>query len=187
MTLFGEGDTIAAIATAVGGGIGVIRVSGPEALALARQHFDGLPDRPQPRHLYHGWWLSGTGAPLDEGLLAFMPGPRSYTGEDVVEVHLHGGALNLRRCLQVCWDAGIRPAGPGEFTRRAFLNGRLSLDQAEAVADLIHAEDELAASAALELAPGTHPISLSFFTLRSEPKLELELTRNDGGPPAGAA
>ncbi|MGM0577245.1 MAG: tRNA uridine-5-carboxymethylaminomethyl(34) synthesis GTPase MnmE [Myxococcota bacterium] len=137
-------DTIAAIATAAGGGVGVIRVAGPEAVPLARRHFRSLPDEPEPRRMYHGWWHDGAGRDLDEGLLVVMPGPRSYTGDDVVEVHLHGGALNLRRCLEVLWPSGARPAEPGEFTRRAFLNGRLDLTRAEAVADLITARTDRA-------------------------------------------
>lgn len=97
-----------------------------------------------PRHAYHGWWHDASGADLDEGLCLIMPGPRSYTGEDVAELQLHGGALNLRRCLEVCWSAGARPADPGEFTRRAYLNGRLDLTRAEAIADLIAARTDRA-------------------------------------------
>ena len=113
-------ETIAAIATACGGGIGIVRLSGPEAFSIADAHFRPLPEDPKPRHIYHGWWHDADGNSLDEGLLVRMPGPASYTGEDVVEVHLHGGALNMQRCLDVCWAHGARPAGPGEFT-----NGRL--------------------------------------------------------------
>jgi tRNA modification GTPase len=137
-------DTIVAIATASGGGIGIIRLSGPDALTITQRHFDGLPSDPTPRYAYYGWWREQGGAPLDEGLALLMPGPASYTGEDVAEVQLHGGALNLRRALDVCVKAGARPAEPGEFSRRAFLNGRIDLTRAEAIADLIAARTDAA-------------------------------------------
>ncbi len=138
----GPDHTIASIATAAGGGIGIIRMSGPEAVAIALTHFRGLPQAWRARRLYHGWWHDGAGVDLDEGLVVVMPGPRSYTGEDVVELQLHGGPLGLRRAVEVCWAAGARPARPGEFTRRAFLNGRMDLTQAEAVADLVGARTD---------------------------------------------
>ncbi len=141
-------DTIAAVATAVGGGVGIIRLSGPAALAVARAHFPSLPHRATPRRLYHGFFRDADGADLDEGLAVFMPGPRSYTGEDVVELHLHGGALSLRRCLEVVLAAGVRGADPGEFTRRAFMNGRMDLTRAEAVADLVSARTDRALAVA---------------------------------------
>lgn len=137
-------DTIAAVASAPGGGVGVIRLSGPRAIAIVAAHFRGLPPRPAPRRLVHGWWHDGDGADLDEGLAVVMPGPRSFTGEDVAELHLHGGALSLRRCLDVCLRAGARHAEPGEFTRRAFLNGKLDLTRAEAIADLVGARTDRA-------------------------------------------
>ena len=134
-----EQPTIAAIATAIGGGVGVIRLSGKNALAIANKHFTGLPTDPAPRHLYHGWFRDSQMLPLDEGLCAFMKSPNSYTGEDVIELHLHGGLLSLNRCMDVLWKAGVQPAGPGDFTRRAFLNGKMDLTRAEAVADMIAA------------------------------------------------
>jgi len=137
-------DTIAALATAPGGGVGIIRLSGPRALALVRAHFRGLPRRLAPRRLVHGTWCAADGTPLDEGLCVVFPGPASFTGEDVAELHLHGGALNLRTCLAVCLDAGARLATPGEFTRRAFLNGKLDLTRAEAIADLVGAQTDRA-------------------------------------------
>ena len=137
-------DTIVAIATASGGGVGIIRLSGPDAIAITTRHFDGLPDSPKSRHAYHGWWRDHRGQALDEGLVLLMPGPASFTGEDVAEVHLHGGALNLRRALEVCTSGGARPADPGEFSRRAFLNGRIDLTRAEAIADLIAARTDQA-------------------------------------------
>ena len=146
--------TIAAISTAAGGGVGVIRLSGEDALGIARAHFRPLPEDLRPRHAYWGWWHCAQGTRLDEGLLIFFEAPRSYTGEDTVELSLHGGALNLRRCLEVVFTAGARPAEPGEFTRRAFLNGRMDLTRAEAVADLIAAQTDRALEQARSLLQG---------------------------------
>jgi len=146
--------TIAAISTAAGGGIGVIRLSGPDALAIAKGHFERLPEEVVPRHAYWGWWHDGGGQRLDEGILTYFQAPRSYTGEDSVELGVHGGALNLRRCLEVCFAAGARPAEPGEFTRRAFLNGRMDLTRAEAVADIIAAQTDRALEQARTLLQG---------------------------------
>src|SRR6266700_3484237 len=134
-----QNDTIAAIATPPGiGGIGVIRVSGPEAFAfvhpLLRQP-GGRTDIP-PSHLLT------YGQIVDQVLAAFMRAPRTYTREDVVEIQGHGGPLVLQRILRLVLAQGARMANPGEFTLRAFLNGRLDLAQAEAVMDLIDAQTE---------------------------------------------
>lgn len=137
-------DTIVAIATAAGGGIGIIRLSGPDSFAITKAHFSPLPDEPRPRYAYHGWWHDEGGQALDEGLFLWMPGPRSFSGEDVAEIQLHGGALNLERAMEVCTRAGARPAEPGEFSRRAFLNGRIDLTRAEAISDLIAAKTDQA-------------------------------------------
>ncbi len=132
-------DTIAAIATPVGaGGIGVIRISGPESLWIARRLTRRARD-PKPRYAHLVRIYDGNNDLIDQALLLFMPGPRSYTGEDVAELSCHGGPVALRRVLDSALAAGARPAGPGEFTLRAFLNGRLDLAQAEAVADLVAA------------------------------------------------
>ena len=132
-------DTIAAIATPVGsGGIGVVRVSGPDALWIARRVTRRARD-PKPRYAHLVRVFDGNNELIDQALLLFMPGPRSYTGEDVAELSCHGGPVALRRVLDTVLAAGARPAGPGEFTLRAFLNGRLDLAQAEAVADLVAA------------------------------------------------
>ena len=141
-------DTIVAIATAAGGGVGIIRLSGSDALSITKAHFRGLPERAQARYAYHGWWLNQDGEALDEGLVLLMPGPHSFTGEDVAELHLHGGALNLRHAMEVCVQAGARPAEPGEFSRRAFLNGRIDLTRAEAISDVIAAQTDQALGAA---------------------------------------
>ncbi len=145
-------DTIVAIATPEGaGGLAVVRVSGAGALAIAAALF--RPAHPGTALASHrarfGLVVSAAGEALDEALMLPLLAPRSYTGENTVEFHCHGGRMPARRVFDACVTAGARPAGPGEFTRRAFMNGRLSLDQAEAVADLIHAEDELTATAAL--------------------------------------
>ncbi|MFQ5691620.1 MAG: tRNA uridine-5-carboxymethylaminomethyl(34) synthesis GTPase MnmE [Nitrospinota bacterium] len=148
-------DTIAAIATPPGeGAIGIVRVSGPEAARLAGRVFRSRGGKPVreliPRALHHGRVTDpDTGETLDECLLAVMPAPNSYTGEDVVEIHAHGGPVSLRAILGLLVDLGARPAEPGEFTRRAFLNGRMDLLQAEAVADLIAARSEAGRRAAL--------------------------------------
>jgi tRNA modification GTPase len=137
-------DTIAAISTPPGiGGIGVIRVSGPASMSIARQLFvrpDGLPLPHLASHrVYHGFIIDTEGERVDEGLLCVMRQPRSYTCEDVIEISCHGGMVTTQRVLDAVLARGARVAEPGEFTRRAFLNGRLDLTQAEAVIDLIHA------------------------------------------------
>ena len=141
-------DTIAAIATPGGsGGIGVVRMSGPESLWIARR-VTRRTRAPRPRYAHLVDVYDGNGDLIDQALLLFMPGPRSYTGEDVAEVSCHGGPVALRRVLDTVLAAGARPAGPGEFTLRAFLNGRLDLAQAEAVADLVAAPTPAAVAVA---------------------------------------
>jgi tRNA modification GTPase len=139
-------DTIAAIATAAGAaGIGVLRLSGPGCLQIATSL---LGRAPQPRHAHYALFRADDGEALDDGLLLFFPGPASYTGEDVLELQGHGNPLLLARLLRHCLALGARLARPGEFTERAFLEGRLDLAQAEAVADLISAGSEAALRAA---------------------------------------
>jgi tRNA modification GTPase len=139
-------DTICAIATAPGGGIGVVRVSGPAALAIARQLLTPWPDEPASHRLYLTHARDPrTGERLDELLACVMRAPRSYTTDDVLELQGHGGAANVARLLDAAVRAGARVAEPGEFTRRAFLGGRIDLTRAEAVAELIHARSERAA------------------------------------------
>ncbi len=139
-------DTIAAVATPTGsGGLAVVRVSGPKALDVARAVFaPSHGDELQPRHLRHGHVKDGSGRVLDEVLAVYLPGPGSYTGEDTVEISGHGGPAVVRAVLEAVLQTGARPAQRGEFTRRAFLNGRLDLTQAEAVAELIHAPTKAA-------------------------------------------
>ena len=140
------GDTIAAIATPLGmGGLGIIRVSGPKSEEIARLLFKPRKraDNLTTHHLYHGNIISRqTGVTLDEVLITLMRKPHSYTGEDTLEINCHGGPLILQVVLSEVIKAGARLAEPGEFTRRAFLNNRLDLSQAEAVADMITAKTE---------------------------------------------
>jgi len=143
-------DTIAAIATASGrGGIGVVRVSGPAVPAIAVALLGRIPPA---RHAHLARFRDGAGSVLDEGIALHFPAPHSYTGEDVLELQGHGGPVVLREILAACIASGARHAEPGEFTRRAFLNDRLDLAQAESVADLIDAASvEAARSAARSL------------------------------------
>ena len=145
-------DVIAAIATAPGrGGIGVVRVSGN---ALQTYAAPLIPRPLTPRHAAYTPFLDAAGQAIDEGLALFFPAPHSYTGEDVLELHGHGGPVVLQQLLQRCLELGARLARPGEFTERAFLNGRMDLAQAEGVADLIEASTALAARAALHSLQG---------------------------------
>ena len=136
--------TIAAIATPIGiGGIGIIKISGPEAWAMGRHlfHLSGSLQTIQSHHLYHGHIIEpGTHRTVDEVLICFMRGPATYTREDVVEINCHSGLAVLDRILELIIRAGARLAEPGEFTRRAFLNGRIDLTQAEAVLDLLNSK-----------------------------------------------
>jgi tRNA modification GTPase len=142
-----QSDVIAAIATASGyGGIGIVRLSGPELSPF----FDGiLGAHPTPRHARYLEFTDAGGEPLDSGIALYFPAPHSFTGEHVLELQGHGGPAVLQLLLQRCVELGARLAEPGEFTRRAFLNGRLDLAQAESVADLIEASTASAARAAV--------------------------------------
>lgn len=149
-----KGDTIAAIATAIvpdQGSIGIVRLSGPGAIAIARTlfHAPGSQVWESHRVLYGYVGDPETGETLDEGLLLLMYAPRSFTREDVAEFHCHGGLIPVQRVLQQCLRQGARLAQPGEFSLRAFLNGRLDLTQAESVADLVSAKSPAAAALAL--------------------------------------
>ncbi|WP_434385071.1 tRNA uridine-5-carboxymethylaminomethyl(34) synthesis GTPase MnmE [Melittangium boletus] len=142
--------TLAALATApAAGAVGILRLSGPAALDVGRLLAPGVPEAPTPRHAYLARFVDAHGAALDEGLFLYFRAPHSFTGEDVVELQAHGGPRLLRLLLaRALAHPAVRPAGPGEFTRRAFLNGRLDLTRAEAVADLVAADSEAAVRAA---------------------------------------
>lgn len=153
-------DTIAAIATPLGeSGLAVIRISGPDALAVADRCFNpagksSLKPSVAPTHTLHYGHIARGGQVIDEVLLAVMRAPRTFTREDAVEISCHGGVLPAKLVLDTVLAAGARLAQPGEFTKRAFLHGRLDLTQAEAVADVIHARTELALAAAQEQLAG---------------------------------
>ena len=137
-------DTIAAIATPLGsGGVGIVKLSGPEAKTIALRLFRPLhgPPRLKPRYLHYGEVIHPrTRQPIDEALVAYMPAPHSYTRQDVVEIQAHGSIVALQEILQAVLSLGARPAEPGEMTMRAFINGRLDLTQAEAVMDIVEAK-----------------------------------------------
>jgi tRNA modification GTPase len=145
-------DTIAAIATPAGrGGIGVVRMSGPDVANIAVALIGRLPEA---RSATFCAFRDARGEFVDEGIALYFPAPRSYTGEAVLELHGHGGPVVMHMLLGACLDAGARLAEPGEFTRRAFLEGKLDLAQAEAVADLIDAASREAARSALRSLTG---------------------------------
>lgn len=155
-------DTIAAIATAMApSGIGIVRISGPEAVSVADRIYRGkrkekrLADR-KSHTIHYGWIVEENSQEvLDEVLVMLMRGPHSYTGEDTVEIDCHGGVLAVKRVLEAVLHAGARIAEPGEFTKRAFLNGRIDLSQAEAVMDLISAKSEYALQSSVSQLQGS--------------------------------
>ena len=153
-------DTIAAIATPLGeGGLAVVRISGPQTLAVADKSFlpvgkNSLKPSAAATHTIQFGKIVRHGQNVDEVLLAVLRAPRTFTREDTVEITCHGGLLPAKLVLDTLLENGARPAEPGEFTRRAFLNGRIDLAQAEAVADLIHSRTELALAAANEQLAG---------------------------------
>lgn len=178
-------DTIAAIATPPGrGGIGVVRVSGPAAPVIAARVAGALP---APRVATLAGFRDAKGAPLDQGLALYFPAPGSYTGEHILELQGHGGPVVLGSILSACVDAGARLAEPGEFTRRAFLNGRLDLAQAEGVADLIEAATGEAARAALrslsgEFSEAVHALVSQLTDLRALTEAGLDFPEEEIDP-----
>ena len=145
-------DTIVASASPPGrGGIGIVRISGPAAPAIAKAMVGSLPE---PRYAQRARFLGAGGEALDEGLALYFPAPQSYTGEDVLELQGHGGPVLMEALIARAVELGARQAQPGEFTQRAYLNDKLDLAQAEAVADLIDAGSEAAARAALRSLQG---------------------------------
>jgi tRNA modification GTPase len=152
-------DTIAAIATPAGrGGIGVVRISGPAVADIAIAVIGRVPE---PRTAALCSFRDARGERVDEGVALYFPAPRSYTGEPVLELHGHGGPVVMQALLGICLDAGARLAEPGEFTRRAFLEGKLDLAQAEAVADLIDAASREAARSALRSLTGEFSLAVA--------------------------
>jgi tRNA modification GTPase len=157
-----QGETIAAIATAAGAaGIGVIRISGARAPAMAR----ALLGRPaQPRHAHYAVFRDAQAQVLDHGLLLHFPAPHSFTGEDVVELQVHGSPVMLACLLERCIELGALHARPGEFSERAFLNGKIDLVQAEAIADLIASGSQSAARAAVRSLQGAFSAQVAALT-----------------------
>ena len=175
-------ETIAAIATAPGrGGVGVIRVSGsnllPFSLALTGK-------TPQPRYATLADFRADDGSTIDSGLLLYFPDPNSFTGEDVLELQGHGGPVVMQMLLARCLDLGARLAEPGEFSRRAFLNGKIDLAQAEAVADLIDAATSSAARSAVrslqgEFSKAIHSLTDELINLRMLVEATLDFPEED--------
>lgn len=166
-----QDDSIAAVCTGTGGAIAIVRLSGPESLRIASRVWtapsgQGL-SADSPRRMILGRTAFDGGEPV---LAVFMPGPHSYTGEDVVELHCHGGAAAPKRLLEAVLRNGARPAGPGEFTRRAFINGRMDLTQAEAVAELIASKSASALALAERQVSGS--LGRAVRTMR-EPLLDI--------------
>lgn len=158
MSLAHESDTIAAIATPIGeGGISVIRISGANAIKIADRGFKGktLLEAAGSHTAHHGRFTNKTNDVLDDVVALVFKGPNSYTGEDTVELSCHGGMFVTKKILETIIEYGTRTALPGEFTKRAFLNGKLDLAQAEAIADLIHARSEVAHRSSLQQLSGS--------------------------------
>jgi tRNA modification GTPase len=145
-------DTIAAVSTPPGrGGIGIVRVSGPATSSIAEALLGCVPP---PRHAHYGAFRDGSETVVDRGVALYFPGPRSFTGEDVLELQGHGGPVVMDMLLAAALEQGARPARPGEFSERAFLNGRMDLSQAEAVADLIDSGSRAAVRSAMRSLDG---------------------------------
>jgi len=166
-----EFDTIAAIATSIGeGGISIIRVSGDKSIDIVDSIFVGKNNRKlsdfKSYTMRYGHIIDKNGSRLDEVIISYMKGPKSFTAEDTIEVNCHGGVVGTNRILQEIIRAGARMAEPGEFTKRAFLNGRIDLSQAEAVMDIIRAKTDLSMKSALLQSEGS--ISREIKTIRNK-------------------
>ena len=163
-------DTIAAIATPLSSsGIGIIRISGPEAIDIASEVFRPKREKDIKKaatYTAHYGHAVKDGKDIDECILLIMKGPHSYTAEDVAEINCHGGVVVMKKILSCIIEAGARPAEPGEFTKRAFLNGRIDLSRAEAVMDLIHSKNEFAMETSLKQLKGS--LSEKIRSLRKE-------------------
>lgn len=146
--MYSESSTIAAISTSMSeAGIGIVRMSGEDAFEIADRIYRGKNNKRlsgQKSHTIHYGYIEEDGETIDEVLVMLMRGPRTFTGEDTVEINCHGGVYVLQRVLEACLRGGARPAQPGEFTKKAFLNGKLDLSQAEAVIDVIQSRNDYA-------------------------------------------
>ena len=156
---FMKTDTIAAIATAMtNSGIGIVRMSGEEAFEIIQKIYKGKKEKnfqEEKGYTIHYGYIVDQEEPIDEVLVMIMRGPHSFTGEDTVEINCHGGVYVVKRILETVIKYGARPAEPGEFTKRAFLNGRMDLSQAEAVIDVIHSKNEYALKSSVSQLKGT--------------------------------
>ncbi len=176
-------QTIAAVATAPGrGGVGVVRISGKDLLPLAQTISGGKT--PKPRAALYTDFTAADGTPIDNGLMLYFPAPASFTGEDVIELQGHGGPVVMQMLLSRCLELGARAAEPGEFTKRAFLNNKLDLAQAESVADLIDASSQSAAKMALRSLKGEfsrhiHALVDELITLRMLVEATLDFPEED--------
>jgi tRNA modification GTPase len=175
-------ETITAAATPPGrGGVGIVRVSGPLATAVARALLGAVP---APRHATHARFLDADGCPIDTGLALYFPAPHSYTGEDVLELQGHGGPVIIEALIARVLQLGARRAEPGEFTQRAYLNEKLDLAQAEAVADLIDAGSQAAARAALrslqgEFSARVQALDMALASLRAQVEAGIDFAGED--------
>lgn len=175
-------DTICAIATPMGtGGIGIVRVSGPKAKHIAHSILGRVP---QPRIADFGWFRDANNELIDSGIALYFEGPNSYTGEDVLELHGHGGVVVQQLVCRRVQELGARIANPGEFTQRAFLNDRLDLTQAEAVADLINASSVEAAKASSRSLSGlfskeVHALDQHILKVRTYVEAAIDFTDED--------
>ena len=151
-------DTIAAISSGISGGIGIIRVSGPEALSVSDRIFKAASGKSLSQlssHTINYGHIVRNNTVTDEVLVSVMRAPRTYTGEDVVEINSHGGMFVMQKILELCLESGARLAEPGEFTKRAFLNGRIDLSQAEAVMDIINSDSDYALESSVSQLKGS--------------------------------
>ena len=180
-----EPDTIAAIATPPGrGGLGVIRISGSMTIHIAEKLLGELP---APRRAHYGALLDALGERLDYGIALFFPAPKSFTGEDVLELHAHGGPVLLDMLMEGALSHGARNARPGEFSERAFLNGKIDLTQAEAIADLIDSESRIAVRNAARslggsLSRAVAALEQELTTLRAQLEASLDFDEEDDVP-----
>ena len=159
-------DTIAAIATAPGpAGVSIVRISGPDAHSIGERVSRTTPDAGKLTAHYARFRHPETDDVVDDGIILFFRAPNSYTGEDVVELQGHGGRLPSSRLLEIAILAGARPAEPGEFTRRAFLNGRIDLTKAEAVMDIIDAKNRYALKSSVKQLKGSVYMRIYFIMI----------------------
>lgn len=179
---FSHGDTICAIATPSGqGGVGIVRISGPQSLTIASQI---VGFKPTPRHAHYCKFLDSKGETIEQGIALFFAGPNSFTGEDVFELQGHGGSYSVQLMLKQALEAGARLANPGEFTERAFLNGKIDLVQAEAIADLIEASSQQAALSAVRTLAGEfssriHDLVSLLIAIRVEVEAAIDFSDED--------